>query len=68
MALLLFETDDLILNRRAVARADALNVAAVERRAVQVVENDLVGLGVRVGDVAVDLVVHRHAGHKAEGL
>ena len=68
MALLLFEADDLVLDRRAVARADALNVAAVERRAVQVVENDLVGRGVCVGDVAVDLVVHRHAGHKAEGL
>ena len=68
MALLLFKADDLVLNGRAVPRADALNVAAVERRAVQVVENDLMGRGVRVGDVAVDLVVHRHAGHKAEGL
>ena len=35
---------------------------------MQVVENDLMGRGVRVGDVAVDLVVHRHAGHKAERL
>ena len=68
VALLLFKADDLVLNGRAVPRADALNVAAVERRAVQIVENDLMGRGIRVGDVAVDLVVHRHAGHKAERL
>lgn len=66
MALLLFKADDLVLNGRAVPRADTLNVAAVERQAVQVVENDLMGRGVRVGDVAVDLVVHRHAGHRTE--
>ena len=68
MALLLLKAHDLILDGRAVARANALNIPAVERRAVEIVENDLVGLGVGVGNVAVDLVVHRHAGHKAERL
>ena len=68
VALLFFKTDDLILDGRAVARPHALNVAAVQRRAVQVVEDDLVRRGVCVGDIAVDLVVHRHAGHKAERL
>ena len=68
MALLLLKAHDLILDGRAVARTDALNIPAVERRAVQVVENDLVGLGVGIGNIAVDLVVHRNAGHKAERL
>ena len=68
MALLFFKADNLVLNGRAVARAHALDVAAVQRRAVQVVQDDAVHFGVGVGDVAVHLVVHRRAGQKAEGL
>ena len=68
VALLILKAHDLILDRRAVARANALDVAAVQRRAVQIFQNDPVGLGVGVGNVAVDLVVHRLTRQKAERL
>ena len=68
VALLVFEADHLVLDGGAVPGPHALDVAAVEGRAVQVVQNHLVGLGVGVGDVAVDLVVHGRPGQKAEGL
>ena len=59
VALLILKTHHFILNGGAVARADALDVSAVERRTVQIIQNDLVGLGVGVSDVAIHLVVHR---------
>ena len=52
----------------AVPRADTLNVPAVQRRAAQIVQDDLVGLRVGVSNVTVHLVVHRLVGHKAERL
>ena len=58
----------LVLNRRAVARADALDHAAVERAALDIVQNDPVRLRVGVGDPALHLVVHRGIGHEAERL
>ncbi|MCY1349285.1 hypothetical protein D9M69_354670 [compost metagenome] len=46
---------DLVLDRRAVARADALDHPGIHRRAIQVAGDDLVGARVGVGDPAADL-------------
>ena len=62
------EAHHLILNRGAIARADTLDHAAVQRAALDIIQNDLVGLGVRVGDPAFHLVVHGCIGQEAEGL
>mgnify|MGYP000361627069 CR=1 FL=1 len=62
------EAHHLILNGGTVARADTLDHAAVQRAALDIVQNDLVGLRVRVGDPAFHLVVHGCIGQKAEGL
>ena len=60
--------DDLVFDRRAVARADGLDLAAVHGRAVHVFANDAVSLRRGAGDVAGHLrVVMRDAlGAKAE--
>ena len=58
----------LVLDGGAVARANALDHAAVERAALDVVQNDPVGLGVGIGDPALHLVVHGCVGQEAEGL
>src|SRR5690606_19539518 len=55
MALLLGEAHDLVLDRRAVTRPDALDRPGVHRRAVEVLANDLVSPLVRPRDVAFDL-------------
>ena len=56
------ELDDLVFDRRAVARADRLNLPAVHGRAVHVLADDAMRLGRGVGDVAGDLrVVMRDA-------
>ena len=68
VAVLAGEAHHLILDGWAVARADTLDHAAVQRAALDVVQNDLVGLRVRVGDPAFHLVVHGCIGQKAEGL
>ncbi len=52
MAVLVAEADDLVLDRRAVARAGAVDGAGVHRRAVEVVQYDPVRLGRGVGQVA----------------
>ena len=62
MALALAELDDLVLDRRAVARSDAFDAAAVHRRAFQVVADHLVRSGVRVGDPAGNLRQRRLGG------
>ena len=62
------EAHHLVLNGGAVARADTLDHAAVQRAALDIIQNDLVGLGVRVGDPAFHLIVHGCIGQKAEGL
>ena len=62
------EAHHLILDGGAVARADTLDHAAVQRAALNVVQNDFMRLGVRVGDPAFHLVVHGCIGQKAEGL
>ncbi|KAG1212178.1 hypothetical protein G6F35_010410 [Rhizopus arrhizus] len=66
----------LVLDGGAVARADAFDLAAVQRRAVQRVADDLVGLFGGVGDPAADLLrmlVHRaeeghHRARRVAGL
>ena len=52
MSLLLGEADYFILNARAIAGADAVDFARIQGRAVQILKNDLLGLGARVGYVA----------------
>ena len=65
MALLVAEADDLVLDGRAVARAGAVDGAGVHGRAVQVVENDPVGLGGGVGQIAQRAVLQRlRVGHE----
>jgi hypothetical protein len=64
VAVLVGEAHHLVLDGRAVARADAFDLAAVQRRAVQRVADDLVGALGGVGDPAADLL--RMLGHVAE--
>ena len=60
MAVALGEADDLVLDRRAIARPDALDHARIHRRAVEAGPDDLVGAGVGMRDPAGDLPrVHR---------
>ena len=56
MPLLVRESHDLVLDRRAVARPGAVDLAGIERRAVQILADDAVRLGVGVDDVAGDLL------------
>ena len=68
VAVLARKAHHLVLDGGAVTRADTLDHAAVQRAALDVVQNDLVGLRVRVGDPAFHLVVHGCIGQEAEGL
>ena len=69
MAFFIRKTHHLILDARAVSGADALDHPPVQGRAVQVVQNDSMGLRVGVGDVAVHLIFDPALrGQKAEGL
>src|SRR5699024_6131360 len=68
VAFLLFEAHHLVLDGGAVPGPHALDVAAVQGRAVEIFQDDPVGLGVGVGDVAGHLVVHGLPAQKAEGL
>ena len=60
--------DDLVFNRRAIARADGLNLPAVHRRAVHVLADDAMRFGRSPGDVARHLrIMMRNAlGAEAE--
>ena len=49
------EPDDLVFDRGAVARAGALDLARIHRRAVEVGSDQVVDGGIGVGDVAVEL-------------
>ncbi len=66
MALLVGEADDLVLDGGAVARAHALDMAAIHGRAVEVRADDLVGAGVGVGDAAGDLGDDRGVAEEAQ--
>ena len=58
VAFLVRKTDNFILNARAVARADALDLSAVERRAIEVRQNHALRLRIRPRDMAHRLVLH----------
>ncbi|MPN01848.1 hypothetical protein SDC9_149060 [bioreactor metagenome] len=66
MAGLIAKPHHLIFNAGAIARANALYFAAVQRRAADVVQDDAVGLLVGVGDVADHFVFGTTRCHKAE--
>ena len=57
---------DLVFNRRAIARADALNQPAVHGRQANIVANHLVGLFVGGGNPAHLLCPYLFRGHKRE--
>src|SRR5207253_5388803 len=61
--------DDLVFDRRAIWRADRLNLAAVHRRTVNVLADDAMSFGRSPGDVARHLRVMMSdtLGPKAEG-
>ena len=46
------EADDLVLDRRTIARPDTLDLAGIKRRPADIGPDLRVGLGIRVGDVA----------------
>src|SRR5688500_11584853 len=55
VTLLLGETDDLVLDGRAIPRSGCLNLAGVHRRPVQIGPDELVGGRARVREMAEDL-------------
>ncbi len=68
MALLARKAHDLILDGRAVPGADALDHAAVQGAALDVVQNDLMGRRVGIGDPALHFIVHGRVCQEAERL
>ena len=56
MPLLIAEADDLVLDTRAISRADAVDHSGIHGRAVEVFEDDAVRIGVRIDDVARHLL------------
>ena len=67
MRFLVGEADDLVLDRRAVARSAAANLARVHRRAVQVRADQVVDRRRGLGGVANDLRDRDGVGREAEG-
>src|SRR5215471_10472800 len=57
VAVFILEFDDLVFDRGAVSRTDALNLAAEERRAVHVITDDRMNSFVRMRDVAANPVL-----------
>ena len=66
VAVLVREAQDLRLDGRAVARADALDDAVRHRRAVHVVPQDLVRPLVRIGQITRHLLARRDVGQERE--
>ena len=66
MALLVGKLDDFILNRRAVARPDAVDFAGIQRRAVEISADNVVRLRRRPCQIACVGIVQRAVGHKRE--
>ena len=66
MAVLVGEAQDLCLDGRAVARADALDDAVGHRRAVHVVAQDLVRRLIRIGQPARHLLARLFIAHERE--
>src|SRR5258705_3036959 len=68
MALAVGEADDLVLDRGAIARAGAFDLAGIDRRTMQVPADHLMTRGAGRGDVAVDLWRFDPAGHEGHRL
>ena len=68
VALLARKPHHLILNGGTVPGADALDHTAVKGAALDVIQNDLVGGGVGVGDPALHFIVHRRVCQETERL
>ena len=66
MPILVGEADDLVFDRRAIARAARTDLAAVHRCPVQIRANPLVDRFVGVGDPARDLLDRKLIGQKRE--
>src|SRR5262249_57373074 len=64
----LAEAHDLVVDRGAIARPFARDLARIHRRAVDVVADDAVGPRVRAGDAALDLGVIDAFGQHRERL
>ena len=64
----LAEAHDLVLDRRAIARAAALDLAGIHRRAMHIGADDRVGRPVGAGDAALDLRVLDALGQRRERL
>lgn len=67
MPLLIRETDDFVLDAGTVPGPHPFDFAAVERRAVEVVQNHPLGFRVGPGDVAIGEIVQRAVRFKGEG-
>src|SRR5205823_2490324 len=68
VAVALAEAHDLVLDRRAIARAATRNLPGIHRRAVNVVANNTMGRLDRAGDAALDLRVFDPLGQGREWL
>ena len=68
MPVALAEAHDLVLDRGAIARPAALDLAGIHRRAVDVGADDLVGRRRRAGDAALDLRIGDARGEHRERL
>ena len=55
MRLALLESDDLVFDRGAIARATARNRAGIDRRMAEIVRDDRMTFRRRMGDEAIDL-------------
>ena len=63
MAVAVAEADDFVLDRRAIARTAALDLAGIHRRAVHIGPDHVMGLRRRAGNPALDLRGHDPVGH-----
>ena len=68
MTLLIGKADDLILDGRAVARTDAVDLARILRGAHQVITDDLVRFLIGIGEPAVSLISVLPFIHEGEGM
>ena len=68
MTLLIGKADDLILDGRAVARTDAVDLARILRGTHQVITDDLVCFLIGIGEPAISLISVLPFIHEGEGM
>ena len=68
VAVAIAEADDLVLDRGAIARPDALDLAGIHRRAMHVGADHLMGRRRGAGDAALDLRRRDPVGHHRKRL